>query len=120
MYDTVVYIMYAALKLYIDANAQHHQRIFDSEWKHWEKQNSSIASTKTIMFKMCINWLPEFLKKSLNHYILNGKDKKNSTSVFQNLHYLGYHKFLDFLISFYLFSEDLLSFYVQDPMGLSR
>ena len=50
MYDTVVYTVYAALKLYIEANIQHHQRIFDSRKKHWEKKNSSIASTKTNMF----------------------------------------------------------------------
>ena len=38
MYDTVVYTVYAALKLYIEANIQHHQRIFDSRKKHWEKK----------------------------------------------------------------------------------
>ena len=37
MYDTVIYIIYVALKLYVGANTQHYQHVFDSTWKHWEK-----------------------------------------------------------------------------------
>ena len=100
---------------------QHHQQIFDSRWKHWEKtkQFNNFNKDKYVL-NVCKLVTRVSKEKFKSIHFKWRKIRKTQSQYFKI--YTFYLSQISgfFYIVFYLFSKDLLIFHVQDPVGFRK